>query len=97
MPCTPLKLGDGITALVCTRGRRRRCVHCGGPASQLCDFRVARGGKPATCDVPLCRHCSTRIPGDRDLCRPHAAQWDRATNRPKVGPGAAGPDGEPAA
>ncbi len=89
MPCHHYQSRNGdVAAIVCTRGRRRRCVHCGGPASQLCDFPGLRGGKPATCDVPLCRHCSIRIRGDRDLCRPHAALWDHETNQPKVGPGA---------
>ncbi len=91
MPCQHAKLPDGTSAIVCvcTRGRGRRCVHCGGPASQLCDFPVLRGGCKTTCDASLCRHCTTRIAGDRDLCRTHAAQWDDALNRPKAGPGAA--------
>jgi hypothetical protein len=80
---------DGVTAIVCTRGRRRRCAHCGGPASKLCDFPLVLAGRPATCDLPLCRHCSTPIPGDRDLCRTHEPIWDHQANRPKVGSAAA--------
>ncbi len=63
--------GD-IAAIVCTRGRGRRCAYCGGPASQLCDFPVIRGGRETTCDRALCRHCATRLPGDRDLCKEHS-------------------------
>ena len=91
MPCEFKRDEAGaVTAIVCSRGRaRKRCVHCGGPGSQLCDFPVLRDGRKTTCDAALCRHCSTKPhAGDVDLCRPHAAQWDQVTGRPKVGPGA---------
>jgi hypothetical protein len=88
MPCT--RSGN---AIICSRGSRRppRCIYCGTPSSHLCDFPVEREGKTTTCDAALCRRCSTRIPGARDLCRSHSALWDHATGRPKVGPSAAGP------
>jgi hypothetical protein len=92
MPCTPLKLGDGVTALICSRGRtRKRCRYCSGAGGRLCDFPVTRDGVRGTCDAPLCSRCTTKIAGDGDLCRAHAPLWDAALGRPKVGPGAAEP------
>ncbi len=88
MPCQPFKTEHGW-GIACSRGRRSLglCVECkAAAASQLCDFPVERAGRQTTCDRALCRRCATRLSGDRDLCRPHAALWDHENNRPKVGP-----------
>jgi hypothetical protein len=89
MPCHPVKLFDGSTAIVCSRGStRKRCAYCGRASDRLCDFPVLRDGKRTTCDAALCSRCTTRITGDRDLCRSHVACWNHELGRPLVGPGA---------
>jgi hypothetical protein len=77
MGCDPVDLGEGVSAIVCTRGRsgKKPCSSCGRPAGRLCDYPVTRGLHKATCDRPICTRCTTSISGDRDLCRPHAALW----------------------
>jgi hypothetical protein len=64
--CRPVRLADGVKAIVCTRGTRRRCV-CGRPATKLCDFPTGRG----TCDKPLCGRCARPVGPDRDFCPNH--------------------------
>ena len=91
MPCNPVKLPGGGTAIVCSgRGRRPKpCAYCGRPSSRLCDFPVTKDrGVKGTCDAPLCERCTARIAGDGDLCRAHAPLWDQKLGRPTVGPGA---------
>lgn len=83
MPCTPVPLPGGITAIVCSRGRRRprSCAHCGKPSSKLCDFErkvpEIRDGQQRlvvkTCDKPLCDACAVSVGPDRDYCPDHKA------------------------
>ncbi len=88
MPCHHYRSPSGdVVAIVCTRGRRRRCTYCGGPASQLCDFPVMRGGREGTCDRALCRHCATRLPGDRDLCKEHSFRAGEMPGVASLAPG----------
>lgn len=70
MPCTPLTLPGGVRAIVCTRGRRPRCV-CGARPVFQCDApsRLRSG----TCDRHLCAACATEVGPDRHLCPTHAA------------------------
>lgn len=92
MPCDPVKLPGGGTALVCSRARRPKpCAYCQSASGRLCDFPVLRNSRRTTCDEPLCPRCTTRIAGDGDLCRAHAAVWDFVLSKPKVGPGAEEP------
>lgn len=72
MPCIPTTLPGGQRAIVCTsRGSRPRCVACGRPAGQLCDWKVGDG----TCDKPICASCSVRPAPEKDLCPEHAKAW----------------------
>jgi len=74
------------TAILCTRGRRRKlppCA-CGRPQVKLCDFSLALARKNVvdigtrdrhvklTCDAPLCDGCAVSVGPDRDLCPAHA-------------------------
>jgi hypothetical protein len=59
-----------VTAIVCTRGRRRPkpCRWCKNPGTRLCDYKV--GGK--TCDAPLCGDHAKSLQGGLDHCPDHA-------------------------
>lgn len=67
MGCTPVKLPDGATGIVCTSERRHRCDFCQRWAERQCDGpKVKRGRKSKTCDAWLCRKCTTSRPGQGD-------------------------------
>lgn len=74
MPCTKIDLGDGASAIVCSRGRSTPvCAShgCGRPSEALCDFPLGNG---KTCDRKMCarcRHAQPRLGPDRDYCRVH--------------------------
>jgi hypothetical protein len=75
MPCTPFKLGDGTTGIVCTRGGRRS--YCSSPgctnySEKLCDYPVTHAGVAGTCDAKLCGKHAVHVGHDRDYCGPHA-------------------------
>ena len=58
MKCTPIALGEGITAIVCSRHERRRCstVGCHSNATLQCDHPVKREpGTPKRGDTRLHR------------------------------------------
>lgn len=74
MPCTPFKLADGTTGIVCSRTKPKRCK-CGAPATRLCDWKVP-GKKSGTCDAPLCANCATSPAPGKDLCAAHARDWE---------------------
>lgn len=75
MPCQPFRTPDGATAIICSgRARQRRCVGCGKPAGQLCDWKVP-SKRSGTCDAPICVACSHRPAPEKDLCPDHARQW----------------------
>jgi hypothetical protein len=86
MGCGWYKLPDGSTVHI-NFGRNKapkRCVHCGGFASKLCDHKVAvdqlgRGPTTAvTCDASICDACAFTVPGkNRDYCK-HHAKYHRA-------------------
>jgi hypothetical protein len=74
MTCTPVDLGNGIRAIVCSRGRRSRapCSACSAREHELlCDHPLAGKQTGRTCSAKLCRRCATSVDG-RDLCPPHA-------------------------
>ena len=74
MNCERIAIPGGGFAIVCgvRRGRRTSCVHCGQPATLLCDGPPAAALAPhATCDRPLCRRCAIHVPPDHDYCRAH--------------------------
>ena len=69
MTCKTVKTEAGITAIVCSRGRRPIICKCGSRGSKLCDFPIGEG---KTCDRPLCdRHAVVISPGV-DYCQIHA-------------------------
>ncbi|MCA9653204.1 MAG: hypothetical protein KC501_25040 [Myxococcales bacterium] len=77
MTCKPITLGDGFTAITCSRGARRRAAacdepHCQRPHTRLCDYPVTRGGRPGTCDRKLCDGHAVRMGEDTDYCPAHS-------------------------
>ena len=79
MPCVPVSIPGGGTAIVCGVRGRRRCK-CGRPATLECDWKVP-SRKSGTCDAPICDRCSVSPAPDKDLCPTHAAafeEWKRS-------------------
>jgi hypothetical protein len=81
MPCGWYKLADGTVVHINTSRRDslpKKCVHCHGFASKLCDHKVAdkdAGWPSDTCDAPICERCALHIPGKNlDYCKHHAQQ-----------------------
>lgn len=69
MPCTWVRLPNGVAAIVKTSGaRRRRCSSCSAWAGFLCDFEVLPG---KTCDKPLCGRHAIPVGRDLHLCPYH--------------------------
>lgn len=65
MSCDFIKLRDGSTIIVCSRGRRRkRCGWCMRYATRLCDGPKDGG----TCDTPLCGRHAHQTGEELDLC-----------------------------
>ena len=89
MTCETVRLGDGTTAIVCSRSKRPRCVGCGNPASLECDWRV-KTRRSGTCDRPLCAACTHSPAPDKDLCPEHAAIWLRDPRSRPANPTTAG-------
>jgi hypothetical protein len=74
MICTPLKLDDGVIAIMCRSGRRQRCKFCStGSCTKLCDHPVRSG----TCDAPMCDRCATSVGPEMDYCPPHARHAEK--------------------
>lgn len=76
MTCEIVKLGNGMTAIVCGRGRKRPkpCSCCGEPSTRLCDFVVVPAHnhvRPQVCDKPLCDACAVRGGKNIDYCPDH--------------------------
>ena len=73
MPCTDIKLPGGIVGIMCSRGRRRRCFHCGKlGATLMCDGPVA---VQKTCNRPICSSCATSGGPYVDYCQDCARAW----------------------
>ncbi len=73
MPCDPVKLPGGTSAIVCSRGRRPiRCVTCGQPGNLLCDYPVTRDGRSTTCDRPCCKQHAVQVGKGLHHCMAHA-------------------------
>lgn len=75
MPCEHVELPSGGSAIVCTTGRRPKCVGCGKPARLLCDWKTP-GVKRGTCDAPVCASCSTKPAEGKDLCPTHGQEYE---------------------
>lgn len=72
MACEPVKTADGITAIVCTLGKKKKdpCHICRKPATVLCDHPVTT--RPSgTCDQPCCRTHSENVGENKDYCLSH--------------------------
>ena len=70
MACEYVKVG-GLTAICCGRGPALFCCFCHErAATKLCDYPVPEN-KSATCDAPICNHCTTRVGPNRDYCPAH--------------------------
>ena len=77
MPCRTIDLGNGASAIACSRGQRAKlCVApaCGRPSTVLCDFPLVGGRAGATCDRPICRAHAKHVGPDRDYCPSHAKE-----------------------
>jgi len=76
MTCTTVSLGNGRTAILCSKGHApvRRCWFCGRPASYLCDWPMKKG---ESCSRPLCDGCRHSVVGRLDYCGPHKIERDR--------------------
>lgn len=102
MSCDYIAFPGGY-AIVCNRAKRpRACKVCGRRASRECDFPIKPrgGGKPRTCDAPLCGQCAKAwtsdlalqpsappAPGDTlDLCPAHHAHAKNAPKGPAAPP-----------
>lgn len=70
MPCDRVDLGDGATAIVCSRGGPR--CKCGNRSTRLCDFPLSGAKVGKTCDAKLCERCAVRVGPNKDYCRAHA-------------------------
>ena len=70
MPCRPVDLGNGVTAIVCSKGDRRSCK-CGRRSTKLCDYPLRGKKQGRTCDAPLCDRCATSVGRDKDYCPAH--------------------------
>lgn len=82
MGCETVDLGDGVTLIACSRGRRTRrscsVPGCTNAATKQCDFPLGGAKKGKTCDRHLCSTCavvmSRRGRETTDYCPPHAKQ-----------------------
>jgi hypothetical protein len=75
MTCARVTLDNGFTAIVCGPAPERRPCRCGKAAEFVCDWKVERRGKAATCDAPVCAACSTKPAEGKDLCPTHGGLW----------------------
>ena len=69
MVCTPVPMGDGTVAIVCSRNTRTpKCSICRErDGTRQCDFPKGKG----TCDKYLCETCAVRIEPEVDFCPSH--------------------------
>jgi hypothetical protein len=76
MTCKPFDLGNGITGIACSRGRKRAAPcgepHCTRDHAYLCDYPVTRNGQRGTCDRKLCSAHAVVVGNDLHYCGPHA-------------------------
>lgn len=73
MPCRTINLGNGATAIVCTRGERSHsCRECGARASKQCDYALRGRASGRTCSVYLCDRCAVVAGAELDYCPTHA-------------------------
>jgi hypothetical protein len=74
MSCKAINLGQGATAILCSREPRARChtTGCRGESVALCDYPIKRkNGAPGTCDRRMCVSCRRRQGEGVDYCPVH--------------------------
>ncbi|MFC3097341.1 hypothetical protein [Alteraurantiacibacter palmitatis] len=78
MGCERVTMPGGGYAIVCGTHRNRERCSCGRPATLLCDWRLTGpdGRRSGTCDTPICASCTTSPEPGKDLCRPHAREFE---------------------
>lgn len=77
MNCRTVAAGPGFTAIVCSRGvRRKRCSTngCVGTEVALCDYPLSGRKAGKTCDRSMCARCRHAQGPDVDYCPVHANQ-----------------------
>ena len=79
MTCREIRLPNGVTGIVCSRGRKPLCAVCSKrPHTKLCDFPLTGSKAGKTCDRKLCDSCAVgqgRANGDTvDYCPAHAVR-----------------------
>lgn len=87
MGCETVAVGDGLFAIACSRGKRRKSCSvegCRNAATKACDFPLTGRKAGKTCDRDLCASCAVKVgthgassafKGDSvDYCPPHAKQ-----------------------
>jgi len=73
MVCTPIKLPNGMHAIICSsRGRKVKRCDCGRVGTLLCDWKVGAG---KTCDAPICEQHAEQVAEDKHLCPKHSKEW----------------------
>ena len=75
MGCESIKTANGLTAIVCTRGRRKaqRCFACHLAGSFQCDWKLS---KTKTCDRHICPEHAKEVATDKHLCPEHQEAYD---------------------
>jgi hypothetical protein len=69
MPCEQVRFENGVSAIICTKRKRKKCAFCERWATRLCAFPHSLR-KSGTCDKPLCdRHARSIL--DADYCHDH--------------------------
>ena len=86
MGCEFFTADDGkVRGFICGRRQSKACEFCrkrgrkrAKTSTALCDWKVGKTatGKIKTCDAKLCGDCSSSPAPGKDLCPPHAAQWE---------------------
>ena len=70
MGCEFINLGNGVSAIVCSRGAKR--CKCGNRVTKLCDYPLAGKLTSKTCDMPMCERCAVHVGDNKDYCQVHA-------------------------
>lgn len=80
MPCDHVKL-PGFSAIVCSRGRRHRCMACHLTGTLQCDWKVAPG---KTCDAFNCPDHAIEAAPDKHICPAHREAYEMWHAKRKV-------------
>lgn len=86
MTCRTVNFGNGVTAIVCDRGRKPAlCAVCrASPHTKLCDFLLTGEKAGATCSARLCDRCAVVV-GLFDFCPAHAKRYEQKRKETELG------------